>query len=173
MQQARQHNFPKKLFRKTAFALSAACIAYGFGTAQAVAQTQPSSGRPNYIEITNDRGGLLVDRLVELQLLRQTGQQVRITGNICYSTCTMFLGLPQTCVSPQTTFGFHGPSSYGTPLDPQIFEQASQIMAAHYPQVLKDWYIKTGRHEIVKLYRFKGADIVRMGVPACNNSPGS
>lgn len=133
----------------------------------ATAQSNQKISAPNFVEISNDRGGLLRDRLIELQLLRQTGRQVRITGNICYSTCTMFLGLPQTCVSPQTTFGFHGPSSYGRPLEPAIFEEASQIMASHYPDVLKTWYMETGRHEIVDIYRFKGADIIRMGVSSC------
>lgn len=166
MQWSVQSIYQSKVVRNMLMTLSAAAVAAACGVAQANAQT-PVSNEPNFIEITNDRGGLLVDRLVELQLLRETGQKVRITGNICYSTCTMFLGLPQTCVSPQTTFGFHGPSSYGRPLDPAIFEEASQIMAAHYPQVLKDWYMKTGRHEIVDVYHFKGEDIVRMGIASC------
>jgi hypothetical protein len=144
-----------------------------FGVTSASAQLQTTAVGDNYIEISNDRGGLLRDRILELQQLRQTGQNVRITGNICYSTCTMFLALPQTCISPQTTFGFHGPSSYGAPLDPAIFEEASQIMAAHYPDVLKDWYMKTGRHEIVDVYRFKGSDIIRMGIASCSAPVGS
>jgi hypothetical protein len=148
--------------------MASATMAFGLMAATAASaqlQSTPASG--SYIEISNDRGGLLYERIAELQRLRQTGQSVRITGNICYSTCTMFLALPQTCVSPSTTFGFHGPSSYGRPLDPVVFEQASRIMADHYPQVLKDWYMKTGRHEITALYRFRGEDIIRMGVASC------
>jgi hypothetical protein len=131
------------------------------------AQLQSTPVTGSYIEIANDRGGLLLDRIAELQQLRDSGQSVRITGNICYSTCTMFLGLTQTCVSPTTTFGFHGPSSYGRPLDPFVFEEASRIMAEHYPAALKDWYMKTGRYEIASLYRFKGSDMIKMGIQSC------
>lgn len=173
MQSNNRSPFQSKIVQKITALVSASVIVAAFGANQAQAQTAPLSDEPNYIEITNDRGGLLRDRLIELQLLRQTGQNVRITGNICYSTCTMFLGLPQTCVSPQTTFGFHGPSSYGRPLTAEVFEQASRIMAAHYPQVLKDWYMETGRHEIADVYRFKGEDIVRMGIPACSADTGA
>ena len=160
-----------KFIQKLMVSVSALLFVGLAGTAQA--QTQSTANQQSFVEISNDRGGLLRDRLIELQLLRQTGQTVRITGNICYSTCTMFLGLPQTCVSPQTTFGFHGPSSYGRPLDPAVFEEASQIMASHYPAVLRDWYMQTGRHEIVKLYRFKGEDMVQMGIAACSADSGN
>ena len=155
-----------KSFTKVVLVLSAMLAAGLSGAAQA--QSQTPANQPSFIEISNDRGGLILDRMTEIQLLRQTGQAVRIIGNICYSTCTMFLGLPQTCVSPQTTFGFHGPSRYGRPLEPAVFEQASQIMASHYPEVLKDWFMKTGRYEIVRIYRFKGADMVQMGIQACS-----
>lgn len=142
--------------------LAGVCVA---SSASAQLQSTPVTG--SYIEISNDRGGLLRDRIAELQELRRTGQQVRISGDICYSTCTMFLGLPQTCVSPATTFGFHGPSSYGRPLDPTVFEEASRVMADHYPDVLKTWYLETGRYEIVALYRFRGSDIIKMGIQSC------
>ena len=117
--------------------------------------------------IRNDRGGLLKKRLRELNQLRRTGRPVRIEGGICYSTCTMFLGLPQTCVSPRTTFGFHGPSSYGRPLDPEVFTQASKIIARHYPPALQDWYMETGRHKLRSLYRIDAQQIIAMGIKSC------
>ncbi len=79
----------------------------------------------------------------------------------------MFLGLPQMCVSPDTIFGFHGPSSYGQPLDPEVFERASNIIADHYPDVLKDWYMTTARHSLTGLYRVSGKELIRLGVAAC------
>ena len=156
------YNAKAKVFDILKFAFVAIIVG---STASAQLQSTPVTG--NYVEISNDRGGLLLDRIAELQQLRRTGQSVRITGNICYSTCTMFLGLPQTCVSPSTTFGFHGPSSYGRPLEPALFEEASKVMAEHYPAVLKDWYMKTGRYEIVDVYRFRGSDIIKMGIQSC------
>ena len=117
--------------------------------------------------IRNDRGGLLRDRISELHRLNRSGQAVRIEGRICYSTCTMYLGLPQTCVSPDTTFGFHGPSSYGRQLNPAIFERASQIISENYPPALRQWYMETGRYKIRSMYRISGAEIIALGVRQC------
>ena len=120
------------------------------------------------LTVKNDRGGSLRDRIYEIQQIRQTGQKVRVTGRICYSTCTMFLGLPQTCVSPDTVFGFHGPSSYGNALDPDVFERASALIVQHYPEPLRDWYWNTARHSLRGLYRINGQDMIRLGVAACS-----
>lgn len=117
--------------------------------------------------VGNDRGGLLLERIENIRQLRATGQPIEIQGRICFSTCTMYLGLPQTCVSPTTTFGFHGPSSYGRALDPDTFRRASSTIARHYPAPLREWYMREGRHEIRSLYRFSGADIIKMGVKEC------
>jgi len=117
--------------------------------------------------VGNDRGGLLLDRIENIRQLRATGQPIQIQGRVCFSTCTMYLGLPQTCVSPQTTFGFHGPSSFGRALDAATFSHASSVIANHYPAPLREWYMREGRHEIRALYRFSGADIIKMGVKQC------
>lgn len=115
------------------------------------------------LEIRNDRGGKLRPQLSRLETLRLSGQPVRISGDICYSTCTMYLGLPQTCVMPTTTFGFHGPSQYGRPLDQATFEQASRLIMAQYPPVLQDWYMAYGRHELRGLLKVTGAHLIRIG----------
>lgn len=132
---------------------------------------KPATAEPNLsshtLIIGNDRGGTLRARISEIQRISRTGQRVAVTGRICYSTCTMFLGLPQMCVSPDTIFGFHGPSSYGRPLDPEVFERASNIIADHYPDVLKDWYMTTARHSLTGLYRVSGKELIRLGVAAC------
>ncbi|PCI43189.1 MAG: hypothetical protein COB49_12635 [Alphaproteobacteria bacterium] len=121
---------------------------------------------PAYI-IGNDRGGYVSDRLRELSQLRASGQRIEIRGRICYSTCTMLLGLPQTCILPNTTFGFHGPSISGKPLAPDRFEHFSKVMAQDYPAPLRSWFMATGRTRITGLYRIKGSEIIRMGVRAC------
>jgi len=117
--------------------------------------------------VGNDRGGLLRERLRQLGRLRKSNQPIRITGGICYSTCTMFLGLPQTCISPDTTFGFHGPSSCVRPLDPATFNRASELIASYYPHALKTWYMQTGRFKINSMYKVKGRHIIAMGIRAC------
>ena len=150
-------------FVKTGKTLLAA-LAFTVGltalTDQAHAVLQP------YI-VKDDHGGFVRDRLEEIKRLRASGQPVEIRGAVCYSTCTMLLGLPQTCVSPKTVFGFHGPSKRGKALPPQEFERYSRLIASNYPARLKDWYIKTGRYRIEGVHRIRGSEIIRMGVRAC------
>lgn len=120
--------------------------------------------------IGNDRGGYLHDRLNELEELKRIGVQVEIRGRVCYSTCTMFLGLPETCVSPDTIFGFHGPSRSGRRLDEEDFDYFSQIMADYYPEPLKTWFMKTARNRIKGVYKIKGSELIGMGVTACQTA---
>lgn len=156
------HNW--KMVQTLKNSLQAAIISLGcFAAITGAAQAQQS----DVYVVGNDRGGLLLDRIENIRQLRATGQQIQIQGNICYSTCTMYLGLPQTCISPETTFGFHGPSSYGRALDADTFRRASSLIARHYPAPLREWYMREGRHEIRMLYRFTGSEIIKMGVRQC------
>lgn len=119
--------------------------------------------------IGNDRGGMVLDRLREIRRLRLSGQPVEIRGRICFSTCTMYLGLPQTCISPQTVFGFHGPTRQGRPMPPDDFDYVSRVIAHYYPEALRHWYLEKARHRVVPIYRVKAAVIIRMGIPACQS----
>lgn len=119
------------------------------------------------VVIHNDRGGRLETRLRQLSSLRQSGQPVEIRGSVCFSTCTLLLGLPQTCILPRTVFGFHGPSSYGRALDPTVFERASVLIANHYPAALRRWYLDTGRYRIRTMYRIRGAQLLKVGAKSC------
>lgn len=154
-----------KGFRPAVQALRLAMLAASVAAPQvALAQTNISSSP---LVVGNDRGGDLRERIYEIRALRQTGQQVRIQGSICYSTCTMYLGLPQTCVSPDTTFGFHGPSSYGIPLGPEMFDHASKLIRDHYPKPLQQWYMDRARHQIWGVHRVSGREMIRLGVAPC------
>jgi hypothetical protein len=130
------------------------------------AQTKTLGQSSSYV-VENDRGGLMLKRLAQIRALRQSGQPVRITGGICYSTCTMLVGLPQTCITPDVRFGFHGPSSHGRALTPETFERASEIIASFYPKPLRRWYMSKGRYRIHGLYYIDGTQMIRLGVPAC------
>jgi len=117
--------------------------------------------------VGNDRGGFIRDRLIELRNLRASGRRVEIRGNICYSTCTMLLGLPKTCISPDTTFGFHGPTKSGKRLAPDRFEYFSRVISQYYPAPLQSWYMSTGRNRLRGMHRIKGSEIIRMGIQEC------
>ncbi|MDF1803905.1 hypothetical protein [Thalassovita sp.] len=117
--------------------------------------------------VSNDRGGVVSTRQNEIQDIAVHGQKVEIRGAVCLSSCTMFLGAPDVCVHPQTSFGFHGPSDHGRPLKPAQFEYWSQVIASYYPRKLAQWYLKTGRYTLRKYHRLTGAQLVAYGIPRC------
>jgi len=123
--------------------------------------------RSGVIVVSNDRGGLVRRRAARIDRIRAAGQRVEIRGRICFSSCTMYLGLPDTCVSPRTSFGFHGPSYYGARLSPSDFEYWSKVIASHYPEPLRSWYMRKGRTRIVSYFRLSGRDLIRMGIRQC------
>lgn len=119
--------------------------------------------------VRNDPGGRLSDRVVEIDRIRSSGTPVRIEGGYCNSACTMYLGLPNTCVSRRASFGFHGPMSqfYGVALPPDQFEYWSQVMASYYPAQLRRWYLREARYTTVGLHKVSGRTLIRMGVREC------
>ncbi|MFV2038368.1 MAG: hypothetical protein ACC646_12335, partial [Paracoccaceae bacterium] len=73
------------------------------------------------IVVRNDAGGSVQQRARLIRQYRADGTRLEIRGDFCMSACTMYLGLDNTCIAPDTVFGFHGPSSpiYGIALPPQ------------------------------------------------------
>ncbi len=119
--------------------------------------------------VRDDPGGNVALRVREVEALRAKGTRVEIRGNYCMSSCTLYLGLANLCISPHTKFGFHGPSSqvYGLALPPEEFEHWSRVMAAHYPRKLRGWYLREGRNRIMGFYEISGRELIRMGVRRC------
>ncbi len=132
----------------------------------------PLSARQAAIVIGNDRGGSVEARLTTLRHLRNSGTRVEIRGDYCLSACTMYLGLANVCTTPRTVFGFHGPSSeiYGIGLTPAAFEHWSQVMARHYPEPIRSWYLSVARNRTMGFYSVRGSDLIEMGVVACSTS---
>lgn len=129
--------------------------------AMATGQTTP----PMVVE--NDRGGLIGARALEISRINTQRMRVELRGRFCYSSCTMYLGAANVCVSPETTFGFHGPSRRGAALEPDMFDHWSQVMADHYRPALRDWFLQEARHRIRGYYRISGEQLIAMGYPAC------
>ena len=118
--------------------------------------------------ITMDRGGSLDQRYAQIEDLRRRGEAVHITGS-CLSACTLYLGLTQTCVTPAAQLGFHAPATRlpGIPLTAADFERQTQLMAAHYPVILRDWFLREARYATNSVYMLSGAQLIAMGYPAC------
>ncbi|WP_342076463.1 hypothetical protein [Yoonia sp. SS1-5] len=117
--------------------------------------------------IGNDRGGLIGARVREIAQINAEQARVELRGRICYSSCTLYLGADDVCVSANTTFGFHGPSRYGQPLPAERFEHWSDVMARHYQPALRNWFMQEGRHRIVGYYQLRGAQLIQLGYPSC------
>ncbi|CUH66488.1 hypothetical protein TL5118_01781 [Thalassovita autumnalis] len=128
----------------------------------------PVSAAPTVLHIHNDPGGSLPARLQDLQRLRQSGQRVEIRRGYCNSACTLYLGLPDTCISVHARFGFHGPqlATRGLKMLPTDFERWSQTMADHYPPALRRWFLSTARHSTT-LITLSGEQLINMGVTRC------
>lgn len=129
--------------------------------AQATPQAKP-------LHITkNLRGGVVSDRVKEIKHIIASGERVRLDAAKCLSSCTMYLGTPDVCVTPAATFGFHGPQNARTPLTPRQFEYWSQVIASHYPKPLANWYMATGRHIKNGYYFLTGKQLIKLGVARC------
>ena len=122
------------------------------------------------IVVLNDRGGSVIERARLIQQYQAAGTRLEIRGNFCLSACTMYLGLSNACVASNTVFGFHGPSSrmYGIGLRPEVFDRWSRIMADHYPEPLKSWFLQTGRHRTVGFHLYSGSQLIGMGISPCS-----
>lgn len=140
---------------------------------RARAQDSAATSSSAVMIIGNDQGGLVSRRAEEISRILSQGTHVEIRGQVCNSACTMYLGLPDTCVLPQTSFGFHGPSHYGRSLSARDFEYWSQIIAAHYPDPLRGWYLSEGRTRISDYFRISGTELIRLGVRQCSARAGT
>ncbi|SFJ56532.1 hypothetical protein [Celeribacter neptunius] len=113
--------------------------------------------------VPTDYGGSVKKRLSDIYALRKSARKVEITGAACMSSCTMLLGLENTCVDPKTVFGFHGPSRNGQPLEPALFDQVSKIISRHYPAELQVWYMTVARYNLSGINTMTGAELIRLG----------
>ena len=119
----------------------------------------------NVVVIGNDKGGNVAERLRRIQRLQAEGAEVQIRGEYCLSACTLYLGLENVCVLPETVFGFHGPSSrlYGVALRPASFERWSRRMADLYPKPLRSWFLNVARKRITGFEMLSGREIIALG----------
>ncbi len=132
----------------------------------ATALAPPVQAQSTAMVVRNDRGGLLGQRNAEIRALRASGQRVELRG-LSLSACTMYLSLPNACVSPSAIFGFHGPSRGGRPLPAAEFEHWSELMARNYREPLRSWFMAKGRFITEGYFEMSGAELIRLGYPNC------
>jgi len=153
-----------RLLRQVRLSHAVAMVALTLATSPALAQ--------GTMIIEDDRGGAVDARVQLIQDYKSSDVHLEIRGRFCLSACTMFLGMKNVCVSPDTVFGFHGPSSavYGIGLASKAFEYWSHVMADHYPEPIKSWYLKDGRNRIVGFHEITGRGLIDLGVAECQSA---
>ncbi len=131
---------------------------------------QPNSLAPGAtIVVRWDEGGSVRKRYNEIQAINRLGQKVEVRGGVCLSSCTMYLGAKNVCVTASSRFGFHGPYRFGAKLTQQEFDEWSRVIAVHYPPAVKAWYMEKARHQIWKATYLSGAELIRLGIPRCKS----
>jgi hypothetical protein len=141
------------------------CLSLWSTNAQAA---RPKSQQPGAtIVINGDPGGSVRARYNEIEEINRLGQRIEIRRGACLSSCTMFLGADNVCVSPQASFGFHGPYRFGQKLTPEEFDQWSKFIASHYPPAIRHWYMTKARYKTYSPAHISGAELIRLGVQKC------
>lgn len=143
-------------------------IILGLTTAAVLGVTNFEAHSQSPLIIANDRGGSLKTRYLQIDSLYRSGREVRIVGPRCESSCTLYLGLDNVCISPDVRFGFHGPSLYGVlPLSKAKFENLSITMSTFYPEPVRSWFLNEARHSTTKMAYLTGDYFLSLGYRKC------
>ncbi len=153
---------------KDASGAGALILAVILGLGMTFGHGLPASAQDHgLVVVGNDRGGLIGARADEVDRINVLGTRVEIKGRICYSSCTMYLGAGDICISPTTEFGFHGPSDQGRPLSASNFDRWSRVMARYYNEPLREWFMTDGRYRQSNVYQITGAQLINLGYAPC------
>lgn len=108
--------------------------------------------------IFDDPGGWIGEYLVEAQIT----PDVEILG-LCASACTIFLSVPDVCISPGAELGFH--SAYDD--DGTLNPSGSQAMLSSYPRAIRAWVERHHALDSKNLTFMSGREAIALGVPSC------
>ena len=119
--------------------------------------------------IQGDQGGRIGERTLEVDHINRDHRAVEIRGRVCFSSCTVYLGIKDLCVGANTVFGFHGPWSEHGPIEPVWFEYWSEVMSRYYSPVLAAWFMQEARHVGPdEVMRVTGRNLGRLGYSICD-----
>lgn len=92
--------------------------------------------RDEVVVIRNNRGGNVMQAIKRRNELERWGGRVEVRG-YCGSACTLFITLPNACLGPKATVGFHAPRLPNTSYIPP---GVPEIMGAYYRNgILRRW----------------------------------
>ena len=129
----------------------AACVA------TTTAPPVEAAPRNKPIVIANNRGGNVIEMVQYRNKLAASGRPVEIRG-YCGSACTILITMPNACLAPDGTVGFHAPRIPNTTIIPPLVDE---IMARFYRNgVLARWN-STWKHSL-KIQKISAKEYVRL-----------
>ena len=129
----------------------AACVA----TTTAPPVEAAPRGKP--IVIANNRGGNVIEMVQYRNKLAASGRPVEIRG-YCGSACTILITMPNACLAPDGTVGFHAPRIPNTTIIPPLVDE---IMARYYRNGILARWNSTWKHSL-KMQKISAKEYVRL-----------
>lgn len=145
---------PARLAGRLAALLAVAVLALPFAAAARPATAQ---GRGAPIVIANDRGGNVLQAIRYRERLAASGRPVEIRG-YCRSACTIFITLPNACLGPKATVGFHAPRIPNTRIIPPMVDQ---MMARYYRNGILRMWNSEWKHSLT-MHKISAREYVRL-----------
>ena len=129
-------------------------------------QFMPTTVAAEPIVIMNNKGGNVMQAISRRDKLAASGRPVEVRG-YCRSACTIYITLPNACLGPGATVGFHAPRIPGTQIVPPIVDE---MMAQYYRAgILRKWQDEW-RHSL-SMTKISAAEYKRLdpAVRICRN----
>ncbi|WGR59362.1 hypothetical protein E3U26_00790 [Paracoccus ferrooxidans] len=147
-------SMPSLLTRLSSALVLALAVGAGVASLPATAEAQPR-GKP--IVIMNNRGGNVVEAIRQRNKLAASGRPVEVRG-YCRSACTIYITLPNACLGPRATVGFHAPRIPGTTIIPPIVDE---LMAQYYRNGILHMWNARWKHSL-KMQKISAREYVRL-----------
>lgn len=111
----------------------------------------------------HDGGGDVLGYFEQVRVARVSGQRVVIDG-VCSSACTMKLGAPNVCVTPDATLRFHSASAKNGSRS----SAGNTILMSVYPPAIRRWVRENSalasQRDFVEM---SGREARRLGIRSC------
>ena len=116
-----------------------------------------ANNRGRFIDVTDNRGGNVLEMVRYREQLARSGKTVRIRG-YCRSACTILITLPNACLGPGARIGFHAPRIPNTRIIPPYVDQ---IMGQYYRgEIRTRWF--GGWNRSHQMHVISARDYVRL-----------
>ncbi|MFT4014926.1 MAG: hypothetical protein QM682_16365 [Paracoccus sp. (in: a-proteobacteria)] len=116
-----------------------------------------AQGRGKPVVILNNKGGNVMEAVNYRNELQRSGHPVEVRG-YCRSACTIYITLPNACLGPKATVGFHAPRIPGTSIIPPLVDE---IMGNYYRGGIRQKWLG-GWNRSLKMHRISAREYVRL-----------